>query len=83
MKFKADVRIMPKKEILDPQGKAVLLGLGNLNINNVEDVRVGKHVEMVIDAENREKAEEEVEMACKKLLANVIMETYSFSLSEL
>lgn len=74
---------MPKKEILDPQGKAVLLGLGNLGINNVEDVRVGKHVEMLIDADNREEAEKEVELACKKLLSNVIMETYSFSISEL
>ena len=74
---------MPKKEILDPQGKAVLLGLENLNINNVEDVRVGKQVEMLIDASNREEAEREVEEACKKLLANVIMETYSFSIAEI
>ena len=74
---------MPKKEILDPQGKAVKLGLDNLGISNIDDVRIGKHIDLELEAENREEAESKVEEACKKLLANVIMETFSFSVTEI
>lgn len=73
---------MPQKEILDPQGKAVKLGLANLGINTVEDVRVGKHITLELEAENHEQAEEFVKNACKKLLANIIMEDYSFNIFE-
>jgi phosphoribosylformylglycinamidine synthase len=83
MKFKAEIRVMPQKEILDPQGKAVKLGLQNLGIQSVNDVRVGKHIDLELDADSKEQAESKVEEACKKLLANVIMETYSFSLTEI
>ncbi|MEQ8360517.1 MAG: phosphoribosylformylglycinamidine synthase subunit PurS [Cytophagales bacterium] len=82
MKFKAEVHVMPKKEILDPQGKAVMLGLQNLGIQNINDVRVGRHIDLEVEAANREEAESKVEQACKKLLANVIMETYSYSITE-
>jgi phosphoribosylformylglycinamidine synthase len=82
MKFKAEINIMPQKEILDPQGKAVKLGLANLGINTVEDVRVGKHITLELEAENHEQAEEFVKNACKKLLANIIMEDYSFNIFE-
>jgi phosphoribosylformylglycinamidine synthase PurS subunit len=83
MKFKAEIRVMPQKEILDPQGKAVKLGLQNLGIQSVNDVRVGRHIDLELDADSKEQAEVKVEEACKKLLANVIMETYSFSLTEI
>jgi phosphoribosylformylglycinamidine synthase len=82
MKFKAEINIMPQKEILDPQGKAVKLGLANLGINAVEDVRVGKHITLELEADNHEQAEEFVKNACKKLLANIIMEDYSFNIFE-
>jgi phosphoribosylformylglycinamidine synthase len=82
MKFKAEINIMPQKEILDPQGKAVKLGLANLGINTVEDVRVGKHITLELEAENHEQAEEFVKNACNKLLANIIMEDYSFNIFE-
>lgn len=81
MKFVAEIDVMPLKEILDPQGKAVLLGLGNLGINNVNDVRIGKHISMVLETKSLAEAEEEVEMACKKLLANLIMENYTFKIT--
>ncbi len=71
---------MPLPEILDPQGKAVLLGLENLGITQVGDVRVGKHVQLEIEAASKEEASEKVETACKKLLANPIMESFSFEL---
>lgn len=83
MKFIAEIDIMPLKEILDPQGKAVKLGLGNLGIQDVADVRIGKHIALELLAKNKEEAEKKVDTACKKLLANLIMEGYSFKLSEI
>jgi phosphoribosylformylglycinamidine synthase subunit PurS len=83
MNFIAEIDIMPLKELLDPQGKAVQLGLGNLGITEVENVRIGKHITLQLNAENEEKAKEIVETTCKKLLANLIMEQYHFTLSVL
>jgi phosphoribosylformylglycinamidine synthase len=83
MRFIAEIDIMPLKEILDPQGKAVKLGLKNLGILQVEDVRIGKHITLELEAENENVAEELVKSACKKLLANLIMENYSYKISVL
>lgn len=81
MKFKAEINVMPLKEILDPQGKAVMLGLGHLGISSVRDVRVGKHLSIDLEAENEEAAKEKIELACKKLLANPIMESFTYQIS--
>ena len=83
MKYIAEIDVMPLKEILDPQGKAVKIGLGNLGITNVNDVRIGKHITMELEAASKEEAEKEVNTACKKLLANLIMENYTYKLSVL
>jgi len=83
MKFKAEVNIMPMPEILDPQGKAVMLGLGNLGIEQVNNVRVGKRITLELEAQNEQEAKEKVDTACQRLLANVIMENYSFELTAL
>ena len=80
MNFVAHINVMPKKEILDPQGKAVKLGLGNLGVTAVEDVRIGKHITIRLQADNEAQASEKVERACSKLLANMIMEQYNFTL---
>ncbi len=80
MNFVAHINIMPKKEILDPQGKAVKLGLGNLGMDTVEDVRIGKHVMLRLQADSQAQAEEKVDAACTKLLANLIMESYDYTL---
>ncbi|MEM6967228.1 MAG: phosphoribosylformylglycinamidine synthase subunit PurS [Bacteroidota bacterium] len=80
MKYFAEIDIMPHKELLDPQGKTVANNMKNLDISGVEDVRIGKHITMTLDAESEEEANSKVDTACKKLLANVIMETYTFSL---
>jgi phosphoribosylformylglycinamidine synthase PurS subunit len=80
MKFVAEIDVMPLKEILDPQGKAVKLGLGNLGIKEVENVRIGKHITLELIADSKQEAEQKIEIACKKLLANVIMEGYSYKL---
>jgi phosphoribosylformylglycinamidine synthase len=78
MKFVAEIDIMPHKELLDPQGRTVAHNMHNLDISGVEDVRIGKHIRMSIEAENQQAAHDKVDTACKKLLANLIMETYTF-----
>jgi phosphoribosylformylglycinamidine synthase len=81
MKFLAEINVMPQKEILDPQGKAVRIGLQNLGINQVADVRIGKHITLSLEAASEAEANEIVTNACKKLLANLIMEEFEFSLT--
>jgi phosphoribosylformylglycinamidine synthase PurS subunit len=83
MKFKAEINVMPLKEILDPQGKAVKLGLNNLGIKDVADVRIGRHITMELEAANQAEAEKNVETACKKLLANLIMEGFTYSVASI
>jgi phosphoribosylformylglycinamidine synthase subunit PurS len=82
MKFIAQIDVMPQKEILDPQGKAVKLGLNNLGMATIDNVRIGRHISLEVEADTKEAAESQVDTACKKLLANLIMEEYSFILSE-
>lgn len=67
---------MPLKDLLDPQGKAILGGLQNLGINNVADVRVGKHITLQIEAAGEEEARKAADEASKKLLSNPVMEFY-------
>lgn len=76
MKFTAQVKVMPLKELLDPQGKAVISGLGNLGFSNIEDVRVGKNISLQIEAGSKEEAQKIAEEASKKLLANPVMEYF-------
>jgi phosphoribosylformylglycinamidine synthase PurS subunit len=82
MKFIAHVNIMPLKELLDPQGKAVTESLHNLGLSQVSDVRIGKHIALTLEAASMAEATEKTEEACKKLLANQVMESYSFEIVE-
>ncbi len=77
-KFQAEIDVMPKKEILDPQGKAVTGSMKNLGLAEIHNVRIGKHISLEIEADNEETAHAKVEQACKNLLANLIMESYSY-----
>jgi phosphoribosylformylglycinamidine synthase len=83
MKFQANITIMPRPELLDPQGKATQHGLKNLGFDNVGNLRVGKSISLEIEAKTKKEAEAKVDEACKKLLANLIMESYSFELVQL
>ncbi len=83
LKYKATIHIMPRPELLDPQGKATLLGLHNLGFEPIEQVRIGKQVELRLEAESQESASEYVNNACKKLLVNPIIEQYYFELQEI
>lgn len=80
MTFVAEIKIMPLKELLDPQGKAVLLGLENLGLTTVEDVRIGKHIRLVVDATDEMEANRIADEAAKKLLANAVMEEYQIEI---
>ncbi|MBV6428265.1 MAG: Phosphoribosylformylglycinamidine synthase subunit PurS [Haliscomenobacter sp.] len=81
MKFIAAIDVMPHKELLDPQGKTVANNLSHVQIFGIEEVRIGKHIAMTLEADTEEAAREKVETACQKLLANLIMETYTFKIS--
>ncbi len=82
MKYIAHINVMPLKELLDPQGKAVTGGLHNLGLHKVQDVRIGKHITLSIEANNQSEAEELTQEACKKLLANQVMESFEFTVTE-
>ena len=81
MKYTVQVKVMPLKELLDPQGKAVLSGLSNLGLQNVEDVRIGKNITLQIEAPSQEEAQKVAEEASRKLLANPVMEYFEISMS--
>ncbi len=80
MTYNVQIRVMPLKELLDPQGKAVMGGLRNLGIQSVEDVRIGKHITLQIEAESEAAAKDIADAASKKLLANPVMEFYEIEM---
>jgi len=80
-KFIADIDVMPLKALLDPQGKAVTGSMKNLNLSEIENVRIGKHITLEIMAMDEASAKTKVDEACKKLLCNQIMEFYEFKLT--
>lgn len=80
MTYQVQIKVMPLKDLLDPQGKAVLGGLKNLGITAVEDVRVGKHISLRIEAASADEARELADEATKKLLANQVMEYYEIEI---
>ncbi len=82
MKFKAEIDVMPLEALLDPQGKAVSSNMKNLGLEEVSGVRIGKHISLFVEADSKELAEGKVNEACKKLLANEIMEYFEFELEE-
>ena len=81
MKFSVQIHVMPHKELLDPQGKAVLGGLKSLGLSSVEDVRVGKHISLQIEAPNEIEAKAIAEEASKQLLANPVMEYFEIDIN--
>lgn len=81
MKFIADIDVMPLKALLDPQGKAVTGSMKNLGLPEIQNVRIGKHITLEIEADSENSARAKVDEACRKLLCNQIMEGYEFKLS--
>lgn len=81
MQFTVQVKVMPLKELLDPQGKAVMTGLGNLGMHQIEDVRIGKNITLQIEAGSADEARSIAEAASKKLLANPVMEYFEIEVA--
>ncbi len=81
MLYTAQVKVMPLKDLLDPQGKAVMSGLQNLNIKSVSDVRIGKNIDLQVEAASKEEATAIANEAAKKLLANPVMEMFEVTVS--
>ncbi|MFT4024043.1 MAG: phosphoribosylformylglycinamidine synthase subunit PurS [Flavihumibacter sp.] len=81
MTFSVQVKVMPLKELLDPQGKAVMGGLGNLGLSAIQDVRIGKNITLQVNAASAEEARSIAEQAAKKLLANPVMEQFEISVN--
>ena len=82
MKFKAEIDVMPLDALLDPQGKAVSSSMANVGLPEIDGVRIGRHIRLFVEADSQEIAKDKVDEACKKMLANQIMESYTFSLSK-
>jgi phosphoribosylformylglycinamidine synthase len=76
MKFIANIDVMPLKVLLDPQGKAVTSSMKNLGFNEVENVRIGKHITLEIESGSEDQAR-------KRILSNPIMEGYEFSIRKI
>ena len=72
---------MPLDGLLDPQGKAVMGGLNNLQIIGIKDVRIGKQISLQIDADSKEAAEKIATRAAKELLANQVMEKFEIEIA--
>jgi len=83
MKYLGKINIMPLEALLDPQGKAVNKNMENIGFKTVSDVRIGKHIEIKLDAEDEKEAEQLVDETCKKILSNAVMESYEFTIEEL
>lgn len=81
MQFTADIDIMPHRELLDPQGKTISKNLGKLGLGGIQNARIGKHIQLHIEAADAAEATAMTETACKKLLANAIMEGYTFTIA--
>jgi phosphoribosylformylglycinamidine synthase len=80
MTYNVQIKVMPLKDLLDPQGKAVMGGLQNLGLQGVKDVRIGKHITLQIDAASEDEAKQLADNASKKLLANPVMEFYEIEM---
>ena len=83
MKFIAEIDIMPHRELLDPQGKTVVNNMKHLDLSGITDVRIGRHVRMTLEAASEAEARQKVDTACQKLLANPIMEHYTYAIHEM
>lgn len=82
-KYHAEVKIRLRPSILDPKGKASLHALHNLGFNDIEQVRIGKLIDLTVEASSSEDAEAKAKQACEKLLANEVMEDFEIIILDL
>ncbi|MGA2603037.1 MAG: phosphoribosylformylglycinamidine synthase subunit PurS [Verrucomicrobiia bacterium] len=76
--MKARIIVMPKKTVLDPQGKTVKHALESMDFKGIKDVRVGKFMEIDLEGGDQPELQKKVDEACRKLLSNPVIEDYTF-----
>ncbi len=82
MNYIAEIDVMPLKALLDPQGKAVTNTMHNIGFKTVQNVRIGKHITLNLEAKDMSEAENKVKEMCSKVLSNPIMEHFEFTVKE-
>ena len=82
-KYQAQIYVTLRPSVLDPAGTAVQSGLKHMGYDTIEQVRIGKYIEVVLSADTEELAREQLNHACDQLLANPVIENYRFDLKEL
>lgn len=82
MKYIAEIDVMPLKALLDPQGKAVTNTLHNIGFKTIQNVRIGKHTTLNLDAKDKNEAEAKIKEICSKILSNPIMEYFEYTIKE-
>jgi phosphoribosylformylglycinamidine synthase subunit PurS len=80
--MKAKIIVMPKRTVLDPQGKTVKHALESMNFKGIKDVRVGKFMEIELEASDKAELQKKIDQACRELLSNPVIEEYTFEVHE-
>ena len=83
MKFSVKINIMPQDALLDPQGKTIENNTTKLDIENISNIRIGKHITLEVESKNISEAKKTIEEICNKLLVNQITEQYDYTVLEL
>ena len=78
--MKAKIIVMPKKTVLDPQGKTVKHALESMHFTGIKDVRIGKFMEIELEGGNKAELQKQIDEACHKLLSNPVIEDYEFEI---
>jgi phosphoribosylformylglycinamidine synthase subunit PurS len=81
-KYQAQIYVTLRPSVLDPAGTAVQSGLQHMGYHNVEQVRIGKYIELTLDADSEATAQTQIDRICDQLLANPVVENYRFDLKE-
>ena len=82
MKFSVKINIMQQDALLDPQGKTVENNTKKLGIENISNIRIGKHITFNVESSNQNEAKKTIENICDKLLVNQITEAYNYKIFE-
>lgn len=81
-KYRATIYVTLRPSVLDPAGTAVQAGLSHMGYDNVEQVRIGKYIELTLSAADEKTAIQQLDRICDRLLANTVIENYRFDLEE-
>ncbi|NJN75010.1 MAG: phosphoribosylformylglycinamidine synthase subunit PurS [Synechococcaceae cyanobacterium RL_1_2] len=78
--YRSQIHVTLRPSVLDPAGTAVLSGLHSMGYGQVEQVRIGKYIELTLQADNEEEAQTKLDQMCDQLLANPVIENYTIEL---